>query len=120
MSSAYALADLIVCRAGATTVAELTRTGSPAVLIPLASSAESHQLENARILERSGAAAVVKESEIESGRLESVLIELLSQPERREAMAQRAKQLGRAEAAAVIVQDLIERISPSDVTGETG
>ena len=114
MSTAYAISDLIVCRAGATTVAEITRTGKPSVLIPLASAAESHQMENARFLEKEGAACIIREHELGTGALEVALVELLRTPDRREKIGRRAKQLGRPDAAEKIVKDLIGRIIRAD------
>jgi UDP-N-acetylglucosamine--N-acetylmuramyl-(pentapeptide) pyrophosphoryl-undecaprenol N-acetylglucosamine transferase len=110
MASAYSMSDLVVCRAGATTVAEITRCGIASVLIPLATSAASHQRMNAELLEKEGAARVVGEDEVKTGRLEKVLISLLDDPDERKRMAQRAKKLGRPEAAEMIVKDMLGRI----------
>ena len=114
MASAYRLCDLVVCRAGATTVAEITRCGLASILIPLASSAGSHQMDNARNLEEEGAAIVIGEDEIQTGQLETALCTLLDDRDQRMKMGERAKTLGRPKAAEIIVKDLLDRTSARD------
>ncbi len=99
MGRAYATAHLVVCRAGATTLAELTALGKPSILIPFPHAVGDHQLYNARALEEEGAALVIQESEFQGGLLGGKILELLFQDERREAMAMAAKRLGRPQAA---------------------
>lgn len=115
MAEAMASADLIVSRAGAITVAEITAASRPAIFVPL-TLAEGHQRENARALERSGAALVVEEGErSEAGerdfaeRLTGRLEELLDTPGRLAEMAERARLESRPAAAAEIA-DLVERL----------
>ncbi len=77
MDKAYAAADLVVCRAGASTLAELIASRRPALLIPYAAAAADHQEANARLLENVGAALRIPESELGSGRLSAALGELM-------------------------------------------
>jgi len=95
MEDLYEAADVMVCRAGAMTVAELAAAGVPSVLIPLAGAPRDHQTKNARVLERAGAAVLVPDPECQPARLESVLDELLGDPARLDAMADAARGLGR-------------------------
>lgn len=115
MAAAMASSDLVVSRAGAITVAEITCASRPAIFVPLML-AEGHQRENARALERSGAALVVEEGErSEAGerafaeRLTERLGDLLDAPERLAEMAERARLVSRP-AAATIIADLVERL----------
>jgi len=99
MAGAYSWADLVVCRAGAGTVAELTAMGKPAIFIPYPSSAGGHQENNARELSQAGAALYFLESEIGAVRLASEIQGLLEAPERLAAMSKNSRRLARAEAA---------------------
>jgi UDP-N-acetylglucosamine--N-acetylmuramyl-(pentapeptide) pyrophosphoryl-undecaprenol N-acetylglucosamine transferase len=98
MSQAFADADLVLCRAGATTLAELTVAGKAAILVPLASAAEDHQTSNAKALEAQGAAVMLSEKDL--GTLGAVVSGLVADPERVRSIENRARALGRPEAAA--------------------
>ncbi len=104
MARAMEEADLIVARAGATTVAELTAAGRGSVLVPLPTAVHDHQTHNARALEKAGAAVVIRQSELTGPVLASRLVELLESDERLDAMALAARGLGRPEAAARIAE----------------
>lgn len=94
-----ALADIVVSRSGAGTIAELTALGKPSVLIPLATSAGNEQEHNALHLEQAGAAiALVKEAVTAEG-LKAAVSPLISSPLKREEMATRARAKGRPDAA---------------------
>jgi len=108
MHGAYSRALLAICRSGATSIAELVATGTPAVLIPLAHSAGGHQLENARELEKAGAAVVVLDDEKCARALVAVLGGLLPDTARLTSMADRAASLGRPGAAARVLQIVTE------------
>jgi UDP-N-acetylglucosamine--N-acetylmuramyl-(pentapeptide) pyrophosphoryl-undecaprenol N-acetylglucosamine transferase len=95
MPAMYARARLAVCRAGATSIAELIATGTPSVLVPLATSAGGHQLENARELETAGASQVVLDDRNCAGSLEAVLTRLLGDDAALSSMADRAAAMGR-------------------------
>jgi UDP-N-acetylglucosamine--N-acetylmuramyl-(pentapeptide) pyrophosphoryl-undecaprenol N-acetylglucosamine transferase len=110
MPNAYAAADLVVCRAGATTLAELTAVGRPSVLIPYPFAAAGHQEFNARSLEEAGAAVCLLESELTPRKFKEALTELLSNPSRLREMAKAAKRLGRPDAADSIVTDMLSQL----------
>ena len=103
-----AAADLVVCRAGATTLAELAASGRPAVLIPYAAATDDHQRRNARVLVAAGAAAMVEESELSGDRLATLVADLLHDDVRRLAMARAMHGQARPEAAGMIVARLLE------------
>ncbi len=107
MTAVYPLLDLIVCRAGAMTLAEVTAWGIPAILVPYPWATADHQTANARALERAGAAVTIAEPELASGRLAAEVDRLLGQPARREAMAEAARKLGRPEAAARVADRVL-------------
>lgn len=93
-----ALADVVISRSGAGTIAELTALGKPSVLIPLASSAGGEQAHNARHLADTGAAAALV-GEVTAADLQAAVAPLLADPSHRAAMAARAREHGRPEAA---------------------
>ena len=103
MEDALAAADLIICRAGATTLAEITAKGVPAILVPYPFAAENHQEYNARALESRGAALVIKDSELTGELLTGKLQELLSNGEYLRSMGQASKDMGRPEALDLIL-----------------
>jgi UDP-N-acetylglucosamine--N-acetylmuramyl-(pentapeptide) pyrophosphoryl-undecaprenol N-acetylglucosamine transferase len=96
---AYACGDLVVSRCGATSIAEITACGLPAVLVPYRYAAEGHQKQNAVPLARVGAAIVVADEDLTGERLAAEVTEILDTPGRRDAMAARSKALGRPDAA---------------------
>lgn len=103
-----AAADLVICRAGATTLAELAASGRPAILVPYAAATDDHQRRNARVLVSAGAAAMVEESELSGDRLTRLVVELLEDGARRTAMARAMHRQARPEAAGLIVARLLE------------
>ena len=100
-------ADVLVARAGASTLAELTVLGRASVLVPLPTAADDHQRKNARVLEAAGAAEVIEEGELTGTRLAGTLATLAADPARRHAMAGRARALGRPDAAARVADRII-------------
>lgn len=110
MSSAYANSDLVVCRAGATTLAELTIAKKAAILIPFPQAADNHQEVNARSLVDRGAAVMIRQSELDGPRLAREIRELVENPARREAMERAAGLLGRPEAAREIADVCVELV----------
>jgi UDP-N-acetylglucosamine--N-acetylmuramyl-(pentapeptide) pyrophosphoryl-undecaprenol N-acetylglucosamine transferase len=110
MPAALARADLVVSRAGATAVAELAAAGRAALLIPFPAATDQHQLANARVLERVGAARVILQAELAPERLMREIHELLSEPQRLVEMERAARSLARPEAAAQIA-DLVEQLA---------
>ncbi len=106
---AFARADLVVSRSGASAAAELAAAGKASILVPFPASTEQHQLENARVLERAGAARLVLQSELTPERLAEEVRVLLESPQRVVEMERAASKLARPDAAARIA-DLIEEL----------
>ena len=102
MSDAYARSDLVVCRAGATTLAELTVCKKPSILIPFPAAADNHQVMNAKSLVDAGAAVMIEERNLTGELLANEIRGILTQPERRDAMARAAGSLGSPQAASEI------------------
>lgn len=118
MAAAYAQSSLIVCRAGATSLAELTVCGRPAILIPFPYAAGDHQNANARALERAGAAVVLQQKDLSGFRLATELRVLLADRGQLQLMAQRGRSIARPDAAAKILaecQKLFDRSIPAEV-----
>jgi UDP-N-acetylglucosamine--N-acetylmuramyl-(pentapeptide) pyrophosphoryl-undecaprenol N-acetylglucosamine transferase len=99
MPSAFARADLVVCRSGASTVAEITAAGKPAIFVPFPRAADDHQRVNAEALAREGAAVVVEESKLEGVWLAETIAALLNDPPRLQAMSEAAQSLAHPNAA---------------------
>jgi UDP-N-acetylglucosamine--N-acetylmuramyl-(pentapeptide) pyrophosphoryl-undecaprenol N-acetylglucosamine transferase len=104
MASAYAQADLLVCRAGATTIAELTVCKKPAILVPFPYAADDHQTVNARSLVRNGAAVLMPEKDLTGQKLADELRALEGDRERLRKMARQSGLVGRPEAAREIAE----------------
>jgi UDP-N-acetylglucosamine--N-acetylmuramyl-(pentapeptide) pyrophosphoryl-undecaprenol N-acetylglucosamine transferase len=102
MPMAYRAVDVVLCRAGALTLAEITVCGLPAILIPFAAAAGNHQEANALALARKGAAVVVLESELGRRDLAAEIIALLDDPARREKMGRIAQESAFASASSDI------------------
>ena len=105
---------LVLSRAGASTIAELTAIGRPSILAPYPQAMNDHQTHNARALVEAGAAEILPDAEMSAERLTAVLTELLSDPERLIRMAAAARTLGRPNAASDLA-DLAERIAAGEV-----
>ena len=106
----FAKADLIVCRAGATTCAEIAAAGKAAIMIPLPAAADDHQRKNAEAMERAGAARMILQKNLDGEALANCINEFLDSPESITEMEQAAKRLAKANAAGATV-DLIEELS---------
>ena len=106
VASALLDADLVVARAGATTVAELACVGRPALFVPFPYAADDHQAANAASLVDAGAALMAREETLDQTRLVTLLRDLLSEPERLKTMAAAARAVARPSAADDIVADL--------------
>lgn len=112
MAAVYDRADLIVCRAGATTVAEIAAVGKAAVFIPFPFAADDHQRWNALALVEKDAAEMIVQTALNGRRLAERIEFYASHPAIREAMAERAAAFGRPNAAAAIVADLYRQMRP--------
>ena len=99
MPQMFARADLLVCRSGASTVAEVTAAGRPAIFIPFPHATDDHQLRNAEALERAGAAVLIAEKDLTSERLVSTVSELLRDPARLARMSAATRRLSHPGAA---------------------
>jgi UDP-N-acetylglucosamine--N-acetylmuramyl-(pentapeptide) pyrophosphoryl-undecaprenol N-acetylglucosamine transferase len=103
MGAAYHAADLVVCRAGATTVAELTALGKPAILVPYPFAADDHQRANAGVLAARGAAILILDRALTGAALAQTIIGLAREPARLRAMGEAARRLAVPDAAARVV-----------------
>ncbi len=111
ISEAYCVADLVVGRAGAMTLSELTACGLPSILVPYPHAAQNHQLVNAKNLEERGAATVILDEDLTGKRLADEIQKLKADRGRLKTMAKNARTFGRPDAAEKIVRSL-ERYAP--------
>lgn len=109
MVAAFADVDLVICRAGATTTAELIAAGKASVMIPFPFAADDHQRRNAEALERAGAGRMILQQDLSGERLAQEIATLVREPETITAMEQAARKLARGDAAAAVV-DMIEEL----------
>jgi len=110
MACQYRRADLIICRSGATTVAEIKAIGKGVIFIPFPFAADNHQVLNARSLEEVGAAEMILEKDLSGNVLADRINYYVQQPEALQQMALRSRDLGRVDAAAMIVDDCYDLI----------
>lgn len=108
MSDAYARADLVVCRAGATTLAELTVCKKPSILVPFPYATDDHQAVNARALVDAGAALMFREAELTGQKLAEQIRLLKTDPVRLKQMEKKAGLLGRPEASKELADVLVD------------
>jgi UDP-N-acetylglucosamine:LPS N-acetylglucosamine transferase len=117
MPTLYAAADLAVCRAGATSVAELAVVGLPAILVPLPGAPGDHQTANARWLAQAGAAVSLPDDECTATRLAGEIEVLLAAGDHMAAMGRRAKEVGRPRAAEDVAALVEAHARPSQRAG---
>lgn len=110
MVSAYTASDLIICRAGATSLSEITVAGKASILIPFPFAANDHQTLNAQAMVEAGAAAMILESEFTAEKLYSFVESLLDDNQKLQDMEVRSKKLGRPDAAARIVDACLQLV----------
>ncbi len=108
MDREVSAADLVVCRAGATTLAELTAAGRPSILVPLPTAADDHQRKNAVVLERAGAAEVIEQKRMTGALIAERITALVGDEAKLTAMALAARSLARPDAAMVIADKAFE------------
>ena len=106
--------DVIVSRAGATTIAELTAAGRAAILIPLPTAADDHQKKNAEVLARAGAAELIEQKDLTGDALAARVLALAHDAGRRRAIAEAARRFARPDAARVIVDRALELAHASE------
>ena len=112
MVSAFGSVDLVICRAGATTTAELIAAGKAALMIPFPLAADDHQRKNAEALQAGGAARMVLQQDLNGERLAQEITKLVEAPESVTAMEKAARKMARGDAAAAVV-DLIDELIES-------
>jgi UDP-N-acetylglucosamine--N-acetylmuramyl-(pentapeptide) pyrophosphoryl-undecaprenol N-acetylglucosamine transferase len=113
MPHAFARADLLVCRSGASTVAEITAAGKPAIFVPFPQAADDHQRRNAEAIVQGGGAVLISQSELTPERLARTLVEYLDEPLRLQQMGERARALSHHDAAGCVARMVAE------LTGKT-
>jgi UDP-N-acetylglucosamine--N-acetylmuramyl-(pentapeptide) pyrophosphoryl-undecaprenol N-acetylglucosamine transferase len=109
MVDEFAKADLVICRAGATTCAELSAAGKAAIMIPLPTAADDHQRKNAEALQTAGAAKMILQRDLSGESLANEILDLINAPAKISAMETATKKLARADAAEATV-NLIESL----------
>ncbi|MFH8348555.1 UDP-N-acetylglucosamine--N-acetylmuramyl-(pentapeptide) pyrophosphoryl-undecaprenol N-acetylglucosamine transferase [Streptomyces sp. NPDC018045] len=119
MDLAYAAADLVVCRAGSATVAELATIGMPAVLVPYPHAPGDHQTHNARVLSDAGAAVLLPDAETTADRLDALVTPLLDDPARLAAMGQAADPGTHARAADLLAAKVLKLAGHPDPRSTT-
>ena len=108
MAAAYGKASLIVCRAGATTIAEVTACGKACIFIPYPHAVDDHQRRNAEAFLKKGAGFMLLERELSGANLAKEVIELMEDPERLTSTGIAARELARLDAARVIVDEMLK------------
>ena len=111
MAEAYTWADLIICRAGAMTVAEVAAVGLAAILVPYPAAVDDHQTANGKYLVDAGAAVLMQESDITVDTLAATIGELISDRQRLLDMAQRAREASRRDATHRVVEELLGEVA---------
>jgi UDP-N-acetylglucosamine--N-acetylmuramyl-(pentapeptide) pyrophosphoryl-undecaprenol N-acetylglucosamine transferase len=110
MGEAYSVSDLLVCRSGATTIAEITALGIPAILVPYPYATDNHQEKNARKLEEFGAGNVVLDKDVDGAALIEKINRVIGNDDSLTHAKEAAKQLGRPEADGLLA-DLVINIA---------
>jgi UDP-N-acetylglucosamine--N-acetylmuramyl-(pentapeptide) pyrophosphoryl-undecaprenol N-acetylglucosamine transferase len=117
MVAAFADVDLVVCRAGATTTAELIAAGKASVMVPFPMAADDHQRKNAEALERAGAGRMILQQDLSGESLAREITTLALAPEKLAAMERAARGLARGDAAAAVVELIEELVGKRKVGG---
>jgi len=107
MASAYAWADLIICRAGALTVSEISAAGLPAIFVPFPLAVDDHQRKNAEVLVQANAAKMIVQKELNSEKLANKIIELINDSELLSIMSNNAKTNAKLDAANIIAEQCL-------------
>jgi UDP-N-acetylglucosamine--N-acetylmuramyl-(pentapeptide) pyrophosphoryl-undecaprenol N-acetylglucosamine transferase len=113
MEQAYSAADLVFCRAGGTTIAELTALGLPAVLVPYPHSSENHQFANAEELRKNGAAVVLSQEDLSPLTIKERVLGLLADRRKLSELSRNAKSLGKIDASEKIARKVGSQFSLS-------
>jgi UDP-N-acetylglucosamine--N-acetylmuramyl-(pentapeptide) pyrophosphoryl-undecaprenol N-acetylglucosamine transferase len=113
MQEVYETADVVICRAGAMTLAELTVLGKPAILIPYPYAVDDHQRANAEVLVQAGAALMILDAELTPERLRQEMEGLIGDRARLAAMAEASVTLGRPGATDAVVRECLSCLPPT-------
>lgn len=108
MDKRLAKASLVICRAGASTIAELTAAGRPAVIVPILRSPDSHQLHNAEFMSQNNAAFLIEEPDFTPEKLTALITELFNDAKKLITVANNAKLLAKPDAATLLADAVIE------------
>jgi UDP-N-acetylglucosamine--N-acetylmuramyl-(pentapeptide) pyrophosphoryl-undecaprenol N-acetylglucosamine transferase len=106
MEDAYAAADLIVCRGGASSLSELAACGKPAVIVPYPHHADRHQIVNARVMQEAGAAIMVENRDA-AAVLPGLVMKLMADSDRRRRMAEASRIMGRPHASEAVASEIL-------------
>ena len=120
MAERFAWADVIVCRAGAITAAEVAAAGRAAIFIPFGRATDSHQLRNAQEMARAGAGRLISEAELTAEKLTAEIFSLLDQPHEIEKLSTAARGLARPHAARDIVNLIEEAANVQEIRQRAG
>jgi UDP-N-acetylglucosamine--N-acetylmuramyl-(pentapeptide) pyrophosphoryl-undecaprenol N-acetylglucosamine transferase len=112
MAGEYRKADLIICRAGATTIAEVTACGKACLFVPFPHATDDHQRKNAEALLKTGACEMLLERELSDQRLAETLVRLMNSPEEIRKIEANAATLARLDAASVILDEMLKGLKP--------
>jgi UDP-N-acetylglucosamine--N-acetylmuramyl-(pentapeptide) pyrophosphoryl-undecaprenol N-acetylglucosamine transferase len=104
MPQAFSDADLIVCRSGASTVAEITAAGKPAIFVPFPRSADDHQTKNAEAVSNAGGGVLMRESDMTPEKLAATIVDLFADRSKLAAMAGKAKAMSHENAAGRVAE----------------
>jgi UDP-N-acetylglucosamine--N-acetylmuramyl-(pentapeptide) pyrophosphoryl-undecaprenol N-acetylglucosamine transferase len=110
MMADFAEADLVLCRAGATTTAELIAAGKASIMVPFPQAADDHQRKNAEALQAAGASRMILQQELSGERLATEIERLVQAPQEIDRMEEASRKLAHGDAAAAAV-DMIEELS---------
>lgn len=108
MAQSFEWADIIICRAGALTVAEIAVVGVPAILVPFPHAVDDHQTQNARYLSTAGAAVLMPQERLNADCLYKEMMKLIQDKKLRIKMAKKAKELARENAAEIVAQQCLK------------
>jgi len=122
MGDAYAVADLVLARAGGSTLAELTVNGLPGVLVPYPYASDGHQMANACVLVHAGAAVCIQQHQLTPERLAALIARLMADGERLERMSAAARAVARSDAGFRVASEIarLGRLKPRAGTGRRG
>ena len=117
MPDRLAASDLVIARAGASTVAELAAAGRPALMVPFAGAMDDHQTANARQLETAGGGQCLAEADLDATCLGAAIADILTDPDRRQRMGRAARSLAATDAASIIAEHALMRAGITATAG---